>query len=275
MTCQHPRTFDSGNDRAAPIVLPCGSCLACRIQKAKEWAVRCVHESAYWESSSFITLTYDDAHLPESGSLVKEDLQKFMKRLRKAISPRKMRYYAAGEYGEIKYRPHYHMIAFGIGPKDYQVVKDEWSKGFVYFRGVGYESAKYVADYVGKGDSQSLVKWLGPDRIRPFKIMSQGLGREFADQYSDRLRKRPEITIRGVHHRLPKYYAKRVGITSQKLMSLGGAHQSKLAMQAIKKLQKLGRPTDYESLNEYFEEITRNRGNRSAAALKLKKKGKA
>jgi hypothetical protein len=40
----------------------------------------------------FITLTYDPDHLPSDGSLDVSHFQKFMKRLRKKISPLKIRF---------------------------------------------------------------------------------------------------------------------------------------------------------------------------------------
>ena len=75
--------------------------------------MRVVHESYYWDSCIFLTLTYDDDHLPPNGSLVKSDLQKFFKRLRKN-SGKKMAYFACGEYGEQTARCHYHVILFGL-----------------------------------------------------------------------------------------------------------------------------------------------------------------
>lgn len=66
-----------------PIKLPCGQCLGCRLDYSREWAVRCTHESLLHKENSFITLTYDDEHLPEDGGLVKKHWQDFCKRLRK------------------------------------------------------------------------------------------------------------------------------------------------------------------------------------------------
>ena len=64
------------------LALPCGKCLPCRLNHAKEWAVRCVLESLDYESNYFLTLTYDDDHLPEDGRLHRSDVQKFLKRFR-------------------------------------------------------------------------------------------------------------------------------------------------------------------------------------------------
>ena len=63
--------------------LPCGQCIGCRLEKSRQWAVRCMHEKQMHPFNEFVTLTYDDAHLPEGGALVKRHLQLFFKRLRK------------------------------------------------------------------------------------------------------------------------------------------------------------------------------------------------
>ena len=123
-----------------PVRVPCGQCHGCRLERSRQWALRCVHEAQLHDQSSFITLTYDDEHLPEGATLVKRDFQLFMKRLRKALHPIKIRYFMCGEYGENAFqgtfsqdkrrratqekhlqqykisalgRPHYHAIIFG------------------------------------------------------------------------------------------------------------------------------------------------------------------
>lgn len=92
--------------------IPCGQCIGCRLEYSRQWAMRCVHEASLYEHNSFITLTYNDAHLPSHASLRYRDLQLFFKRARKRLG--KFRYFAAGEYGEESLRPHYHAIIFGI-----------------------------------------------------------------------------------------------------------------------------------------------------------------
>ena len=92
--------------------LPCGKCLACRLNHAKEWAVRCMLESLYHDENYFVTLTYDDEHLPVDGKLHKKHYQDFLKRLR--ASSGCFRYFGCGEYGSLNKRPHYHFVLFGI-----------------------------------------------------------------------------------------------------------------------------------------------------------------
>ena len=91
--------------------LPCGTCLGCKAARATSWAYRCMHEASLYDHNRFITLTYDDDHLPPNGWLNLRDVQLWMKRLRKAI-PTKIRYFLTGEYGSNTGRPHYHALLF-------------------------------------------------------------------------------------------------------------------------------------------------------------------
>lgn len=110
--------------------------------------------------NSFITLTYDEEHLPEDGKVDKREIQLWMKRLRKKIDPIKVRYYAVGEYGEKKDRPHYHVMLFGFRYSllcsDYSLKFDHyesdevWQKGNVKVGEVEQGSARYVTNYIIK-----------------------------------------------------------------------------------------------------------------------------
>ena len=132
--------------------LPCGKCLGCKLSKAREWSVRCVLEASLYDENCFITLTYDDAHLPKDQKLHRKDLQDFFKRLRKKYD---IRYFGCGEYGGTTKRPHYHAIIFGYFPKDWKLgssreLSELWPFGFNYVGEVNFESCNYVARYTTK-----------------------------------------------------------------------------------------------------------------------------
>lgn len=145
-----------GADAILP--LPCGKCLACRLAKAKEWAVRCTLEAMDHDENWFLTLTYDDEHLPADGMLQRSDLQKFLKRLRARLGP--FRYFGCGEYGSKNNRPHFHLILFGLHLDDLKPVgsglvsspdiSEAWPFGFHYLGDVTYNSCNYVARYTTK-----------------------------------------------------------------------------------------------------------------------------
>lgn len=160
------------------LMLPCRKCVGCRLSKSREWANRAVMEQIYHQESWFLTLTYDDEHLPRSfpvdestgeilsvhGTLVKKHLQDFFKRLR-FNSGQKFRYFAAGEYGSQTYRPHYHVLLFGLRLNDLSVISRNfagqpyyvsdiiskcWSDGIHILGPVTWQSASYVARYTMK-----------------------------------------------------------------------------------------------------------------------------
>ena len=158
--------------------IPCGQCMACRLEKSRQWADRMILELGYHEESYFITLTYDPDHVPvsfgcdEDGvayldspvfTLVKKDFQDFMKRLRYYHG--QVRFYACGEYGSNTLRPHYHAIIFGLHLDDLvpfgrnelgqqyfvsESLSSIWGNGFVSVAEVNWETCAYVARYVTK-----------------------------------------------------------------------------------------------------------------------------
>ena len=115
MICTSPISIKGDNGY---MFVPCGQCIACRINHAKEWATRIYGESRMHDENIFLTLTYDDEHLPKDNSVHKDEVQRFMKRLRKAVYPDKVRYFLCGEYGGQFGRPHYHVILFGLSGFD-------------------------------------------------------------------------------------------------------------------------------------------------------------
>lgn len=198
--------------------VPCGKCILCRIRKRNEWTIRCTHELDYHETSSFVTLTYDDENLPIKNilpTLVKTDLQKFIKRLRKTIHPKKLRYFAAGEYGDITGRPHYHLILFGLGLKhqDKEQIKNAWHNGFTDHKSIIRERIQYVCKYIEKQLDGDEAKIYTQNNIeKPFRLLSKGIGKKYADQYKDQIQEDCCIKYQGKEHTIPRYYVKRLDI---------------------------------------------------------------
>lgn len=191
--------------------------MACRVARAREWSTRIMHEMGSWDDSVFATLTYDQDHLPPDGSISKDELQRFFKRLRKALGDRKIRYYACGEYGEKFNRPHYHAILFGVGFMDKPILDKAWGLGFIKLGTVTYDSARYVADYIIKGLNGPKAKEVYGDKQIPFRLLSKGMGKEFAEQNAKQIADTLQITIHGAQVGIPRYYRKIVGITTEML----------------------------------------------------------
>jgi len=175
MQCIRPLTasFDSqgtitfskkqAEEGLVPFRLPCGKCLACCLNTAREKGIRAWHESKYHADSIFLTLTYDDKHLP-GPKLHVPDSQNFIKRLRRSLN-HPIGVVTTGEYGTKTRRPHWHYLIFGWSPSDKTksretdfgstftsgLVDSLWeSRGRHEIGAVTLESASYVARYGAK-----------------------------------------------------------------------------------------------------------------------------
>ena len=169
-----PLTDEESRLQVTPF--PCGSCLPCRIEKSRIWKNRIRLESFLYPQSSFVTLTYNPKHYPPDGSLQPRDLTLYLKKLRKAIYPKKIRYFAVGEYGERQYRPHYHLALFGIGQESFKSIDKSWGKGFTHIGDLNKQSADYIVGYVTKGITNAKsMKWYGLNGLHPeFMRSSRG-----------------------------------------------------------------------------------------------------
>lgn len=170
-----------------PIQLPCGSCIGCLSSRARQWTCRLVNEGDLWSEKCFITLTYDDEHLPFNGSLNKKHFCDFMKRLRKDVGV-KIRYFHCGEYGEKYKRPHYHAIIYNYDfshdrvhipysdPPRYisSQLSRLWTYGFSEIGDFTESSCAYVAGYVVKKQRD---KRLYDGKLPEYVTMSRGDGK--------------------------------------------------------------------------------------------------
>ena len=171
MSCVNPQniyapyTDENGFTAYRACVVPCGKCPMCLQARAREWSLRCMQEASQYEHNCFITLTYDNEHLPEHGSLVKEHPRAFLKRLRRRHDDVTIRYFGCGEYGSHGLRPHYHIILFNFDFSDKYAFRrssrgellyrsDEleslWTFGFSSIGEVTEESTRYCAKYLQK-----------------------------------------------------------------------------------------------------------------------------
>lgn len=140
-------------------VVPCGQCMPCRFNKRRVWSTRLFLESLLHRHNLFVTLTYDDDHFPEGGSVYVRELQLYIKRLRDRLTPVRFRYFGVGEYGDISFRPHYHVALFGVS--EVPSVQLSWCdyegipKGFVHIGILEPASCEYIAGYVTKKMTKS------------------------------------------------------------------------------------------------------------------------
>lgn len=177
---------------SAYLHIRCGMCLGCKADHARDWAIRSYHESQLHSESCFVNLTYAPEFLPPHGSLQKTDLQLFWKRLRKALNKNigtKIRYFACGEYGTKKGRPHYHAIIFGWRPGDQrligksdkgnpqyvsQIIQKAWHYGHHTWTDFDPSCARYVAHYTADKLKSFAADTPDPDTgLRPYEVIDR------------------------------------------------------------------------------------------------------
>lgn len=162
---------DANEERG--MLVPCGKCIACLMNKRQDWSFRLEQEHRVSKSAHFVTLTYDEKHLRTDRSLCKRDLQLYLKRLRKKDETTRIRYYGVGEYGTKGGRPHYHVLLFNSKELD---IRSAWNDikgepiGLVHVGKVTAASIAYVTKYV-------IQRTDYPEGVdRPFSVMSRSYG---------------------------------------------------------------------------------------------------
>ncbi len=233
---RHPKTgrralvFDKRKSfSGVPIPIPCGKCYGCQLEWSRQWAMRCMHEKRMHVDSAFLTLTYRDKDLPARGSLVKRDLQLFMKRLRSHLNAtgrlsRGLRFFACGEYGETTRRPHYHVLLFNACFPDMRFYSSGssagsdlfvsaeldglWKKGDCKVGHVTFDSCAYVARYVTKKINGPAAPAHYYGRLKEFHVMSRrpGLGLDYYVRYAFEMYRHDAIVINGREVGIPRYY---------------------------------------------------------------------
>lgn len=234
MRCTSPRTVGFKADgktiswsqkdyskQYATFQLPCGKCIDCRLAYAREWAIRCVHESYVHDQNCFITLTYSDENL-KSPKLDYRDFQLFMKKLRFTFPNQQIGMFVTGEYGEQNKRPHWHAIIFGWEPSDKvyshknhredkcyssETLDKIWGKGKTEIGSVTIESAGYCARYAAK----KLVH--GKDEEHDFHPISKksskhAIGKKFLEKFWPDIFSYGRCELNGASHPIPRYYEK-------------------------------------------------------------------
>lgn len=220
-------TFSEAHGFGSPVEVACGQCIGCRLERARQWSVRITDEAQLYDENCFLTVTYADEHLPHGGSLDRPAYQRFLKRLRARLVPKRVRFFGCGEYGDLTERPHYHFVLLGHafladrvhvktnnGHRIYtsKLLDDVWGLGNCWIGSVTTDSAGYVARYCTKkvtGD-QAKVEAHYRGRTPEFMTCSQGIGREFFERYKSDMYPSDHKVFKGKPMRVPRYYDKQL-----------------------------------------------------------------
>lgn len=219
-------SFGKDGYRDRIIMLPCGGCIGCRLDRALGWTVRCLHEAQQSKHCCFLTLTYNELSTPATGTLVKRDLQLFWKRFRKAIAPTTIRYFAVGEYGPELERPHYHALVFGYDFTDKKIhsrrngyalyrsptLERLWTAGFSTIGALTFETAAYCARYCLKKITGDLAAEHYGAKLPEFMTCSlrPAIGKTWLEQFKTDVYPHDYVVTRGKERKVPKYYDKQL-----------------------------------------------------------------
>lgn len=228
-----------------PIQVSCGQCDSCKLKKSRHWAVRAMLEASLYEKNCFITLTYNDEHLPYNSVIDKNAVKKFMMRLRTHYGAG-IRSFGCAEYGEKFGRPHYHILLFNHDfPDKYYfrtrrgnpVYRSErleklWKYGYSEIGSLTMQSAAYVARYCMK-------KFTGPEAADHYEVEDMetgelvpvpaestvavsrmpGIGKPWLDRFKSDAYPKDYITVQGHKVSPPSYFDYRLEIDDPELFS--------------------------------------------------------
>lgn len=267
--------FTPGQDCIESLHVPCGQCIGCRLENSRQKAMRGTLEASMHQQNSWLTLTYAPDQEPPGGTLVKRDLQLFIKRLRKKYGEG-ISHMSCGEYGDLTERMHYHSCLFGLDFEDkypWKKTKDGilyrsdslekiWTKGHALIGEINFETIAYTARYVTK-------KYLGDDaekhygeRTPEFVSMSKNpaIGLRFIREYFGDIYPKDFITIRGIKMKPPIYFDRYLERTNPSMYEEVKARRVASAKKLNQDRQKLGR---LEQIAEYHTRRLRKKNDTS------------
>lgn len=205
---------------------PCGKCLNCRKNRSDMWSFRMKKEIEYFPDknvwSLFITLTYDEEHVPmnEKGMLTlrHDDYSKYVKRVRQQLKRDygetvHLSIIGCGEYGNKTGRPHYHLVLHGI-PFSWRdtwyglvdSLEKKWKFGFSYIKSCNSEVASYVTKYSLKDLNRRRDDYIAQGIEPSFRVYSHGIGMNYFEACKDRIRREGYCRDGKFKVSVPKYF---------------------------------------------------------------------
>lgn len=225
MSCPRPMYYHDIKDyRGNKVPIPCGLCLSCRIDKRILWEQRLKAEYCA-NSSSFVTLTYDDNHLRYSNAnnyyptTDFRQLHRYVDTLRHKvrslsysdsyISPN-FKVFGCTEYGDSFNRPHAHLLFFGLDfSRCYKLFKTTWKNGNVKVLPLLNGGIRYVLKYLDKQqDTKELIqkKYLDHGIEPPKRLIGRNIGTDYIISQIPNLRKYGMFKVGDRFIPCPQYY---------------------------------------------------------------------
>lgn len=226
--------FKKGLLKTSSIEVSCGRCINCRITKQAQLSYLCSREMLEQykkgHGNSFVTLTYDDNHIPTNDkgfvTLRKTDLQKFMKRIRRnldyhyGLKSNAFKYLACGELGDANGRPHYHICFFGLSTEIlHKISRKVWKFGLCDIGVLTSGGVRYVCKYMTKQNPTKEVKELRLECgvENPFINHSFGLGKDWINSHLQEIADNNfQFNVNGKIEFYPKYILRYVSLKTGK-----------------------------------------------------------
>lgn len=281
--------YQSQND----VYFPCGQCINCKKKKFTEWSIRGRDELNYWKGkAAFITISYNDNNLIKTqnnyrlndkdagGSLCREHMVEFIKGIKK-IYGKHIRYIYCGEYGPKTFRPHYHLLIFGVSQREVNLdilagikygkskLVNLWKKGAIYlsinektgkpYEKVSSRAVQYIVGYTRKKLPSAAVKefYNEIEREKPFMSTSQGIGKGWAEENKENWVHNLRSSINNVKCCIPRYYIKRVYKEEGKVTRYKNDYSKSYTYKVIKntdgRLTKIILQTKYKIMQNNIE----------------------
>lgn len=195
------------------IQVPCGKCFGCMRMRCESWVFRHLLELKSCNSALFVTLTYNDEHVPisDGGMLVfdKTHVQKYFKRVRKYLDGTgiKIKYHLASEYGDTFGRPHYHALIYNYPSEtqDLDKLAELWEYGNIQIGTVTEASIRYVVEYITQ---YYYNEDFSEENSKPFALYSRSLGGDSYEEVADYVLRTGKklFSIDGKNYRVPSSY---------------------------------------------------------------------
>lgn len=196
------------NDNYKTIYVSCGKCYKCRMQRVNGWILRASHELINYNNKAvMITLTYNNANLGIN-SLDYKDFQDFLKRLRKNLNGREIKYIAVGEYGYESDRKHFHAFLFNVTKYDTDIINKSWQKGFTYVKNADVNALRYILKYSFKQQFKNNEHYINEGKTAPMFHCSKSLGKNIALDKASEYLSRGYFIVNGFKYNIPRYYFK-------------------------------------------------------------------
>lgn len=218
------------------IKVPCGKCLVCKKKRKQIWVEKIIQENNYHKEKCFVTCTFDNKILRDPNSKArkygaspdfvfnieysKKYVQKFIKRVRKKYTDKKISFYHVAEYGENTQRPHHHFIFWGTDfnknkwhqtyqskSGKIQFISEElnelWACGNCTIQDINSYNSLYIASYTTtKQKNQNILK-----PKMSFSNRSR-IGYKFIRRYKETILKDYFETEEGIKLPIPNSYKK-------------------------------------------------------------------